>query len=32
MKACNGKNVLGSVGNHDCSGKGFLEIFPAQWW
>lgn len=30
MKACNGKNVLGSVGNHDCSGKGFLELFPAN--
>jgi hypothetical protein len=29
MKACNGKKgVLGSVGNHDNSGKGFLELFP----
>lgn len=34
MKACNGKNVMGSLGNHDCGGKGFLELFPAnggQW-
>lgn len=30
MKSCNGKNVLGSVGNHDCSGKGFLELFTAN--
>lgn len=30
MKACNGKNVIGSVGNHDCGGKGFLELFPAN--
>jgi calcineurin-like phosphoesterase family protein len=28
MKACNGKKVLGSVGNHDCSGKGFIDLFP----
>ncbi len=34
MKACNGKNVMGSIGNHDCGDKGFLELFPAnggQW-
>lgn len=30
MKPCNGKNVVGSVGNHDCNGKGFLELFPAN--
>ena len=31
MKPCNGKqNVFGSVGNHDCNGKGFLELFPAN--
>lgn len=30
MKPCNGKNVVGSVGNHDNSGKGFLELFPAN--
>ena len=28
MKACNGKNNLGSVGNHDNKGQGFLELFP----
>lgn len=28
MKPCNGKKNLGSVGNHDCNGKGFLELFP----
>ena len=28
MKACNGKKNLGSVGNHDCSGKGYLDLFP----
>ena len=28
MKACNGKKNLGSVGNHDCSGKGFIDLFP----
>jgi hypothetical protein len=30
MKACNGKSVMGSVGNHDCSGKGYLELFPVN--
>ena len=30
MRACNGKNVIASVGNHDCSGKGFIDLFPAN--
>jgi hypothetical protein len=30
MKACNGKNVIGSVGNHDCNGKGYIDLFPAN--
>ena len=28
MSACNGKNVIASVGNHDCDGKGFIDLFP----
>ena len=30
MKACNGKDVMGSLGNHECGGKGFLELFPVN--
>jgi len=30
MKPCNGKNVIGSVGNHDCGGKGYIDLFPAN--
>ena len=30
MKACNGKNVMGSIGNHDGDGKNFIGLFPAN--
>jgi hypothetical protein len=30
MKACNGKNVIGSLGNHDNGGKGFIDLWPAN--
>jgi len=28
MKACNGKNVIGSLGNHDNGGTGFIDLWP----